>query len=803
MLLKTLEMEHFCQYKQASFAFPEGLVAIVGPNGAGKSTIFKAILFALYGVKGVSSKKEHLKRSGSGPGDACRVCLTLEHASKELVIERVLRGKNLVATAEVSVDGRVEAQGIDAAYEFITSFFGMDESMFKASFFSSQKDLARILTMDTKERLEMILELTGLSELQELADRVREDARAIEGTIRGLQQTLVPAQDLEQEGLRLHKAYEDALHQRERTQQALEAVREELRRLEGELAILDKTASDRERLEERMATARDALRKDLAERVRSLATELRTIADAEVVLAQGRDIVREYDTLQERLRELEPHIRRHERLCSVRNQIADLVQQQEAVQTQLQRLEANLAALHDVPAQAKVLKQRHEQLVAKHGDIKAKIERMETHRQHLATALQESQQQLQQLAILGPDSPCPTCGQPLGEKAQERQRELASRCGELHAMLEREDARLSAFRNALERMEKAISAAKKSAADCDAQLKAYDRWTAEQSVQMRALDELRERLVQLQHEAESLADAEEKVNEYNLAKDRLAVLTSQREHLVGLETKVERRDSILQEYHQLRHRCGEEAKKIMATAADLKHLAYDASEHESLRQARLHLEKILRNEEARLRDAERALVEAERDLEHHQREVRRQQEAQGRITRERTRLEKLNLLRDAYLAARATGLQFVVPTLNALMTDIFVPLTGYKYRSLGVDDKFQLIPEHASGEIFTINELSGSEEDLAALSYRLALAQLIIQMRGKSNPSEFIGLDEPFRAHDAVRQQDVMRHFAALSQQFRQVLLITHEDTVKQLADSVIEVGINADGDSEILTDAA
>src|SRR5690606_18823258 len=106
----------------------------------------------------------------------------------------------------------------------------------------------------------------------------------------------------------------------------------------------------------------------------------------------------------------------HERLCSVRNQIADLVQQQEAVQTQLQRLEANLAALHDVPAQVKVLKQRHEQLVAKHGDIKAKIERMETHRQHLATALQESQQQLQQLAILGPDSPCPTCGQPLGEK---------------------------------------------------------------------------------------------------------------------------------------------------------------------------------------------------------------------------------------------------------------------------------------------------------------------------------------------------------------------------------------------------
>src|SRR5690606_25955423 len=133
-------------------------------------------------------------------------------------------------------------------------------------------------------------------------------------------------------------------------------------------------------------------------------------------------------------------------------------------------------------------------------------------RQHLATALQESQQQLQQLAILGPDSPCPTCGQPLGEKAQERQRELASRCGELHAMLEREDARLSAFRNALERLEKAISAAKKSAADCDARLKAYDRWAAEQSVQMRALDELRERLVQLQHEAESLADAEEKVN---------------------------------------------------------------------------------------------------------------------------------------------------------------------------------------------------------------------------------------------------------------------------------------------------
>ncbi len=49
MILNSLHLENYKQYRRLELVFREGLVGIVGKNGAGKSTIFEAILYCLFG----------------------------------------------------------------------------------------------------------------------------------------------------------------------------------------------------------------------------------------------------------------------------------------------------------------------------------------------------------------------------------------------------------------------------------------------------------------------------------------------------------------------------------------------------------------------------------------------------------------------------------------------------------------------------------------------------------------------------------------------------------------------------------
>ncbi|HWD37813.1 MAG TPA: SbcC/MukB-like Walker B domain-containing protein, partial [Fimbriimonas sp.] len=97
--------------------------------------------------------------------------------------------------------------------------------------------------------------------------------------------------------------------------------------------------------------------------------------------------------------------------------------------------------------------------------------------------------------------------------------------------------------------------------------------------------------------------------------------------------------------------------------------------------------------------------------------------------------------------------------------------------------------------------ISGGEEDVVALSLRLALSELIQERQGR--PMSLLILDEVFGSLDADRRQAVLDRLAALKGRFEQIIVISHVEGTHEIADHCIFLARDPDTRATVVTDEA
>jgi exonuclease SbcC len=98
------------------------------------------------------------------------------------------------------------------------------------------------------------------------------------------------------------------------------------------------------------------------------------------------------------------------------------------------------------------------------------------------------------------------------------------------------------------------------------------------------------------------------------------------------------------------------------------------------------------------------------------------------------------------------------------------------------------------GEDHELTRFSGGEQDLANLCLRLAIADWVSKERNVD--LGFVVLDEVFGSQDDERRQRLLTELRALSNRFRQMLVITHVTEIAELCDSQLEVSLLEPGRS-------
>jgi exonuclease SbcC len=121
---------------------------------------------------------------------------------------------------------------------------------------------------------------------------------------------------------------------------------------------------------------------------------------------------------------------------------------------------------------------------------------------------------------------------------------------------------------------------------------------------------------------------------------------------------------------------------------------------------------------------------------------------------------------------------------------LFAELTDHEYQDLVVDPEDYAIRIADAGTEHELARFSGSENDLASLSLRVAVSLVIAEAAGELG---LLVLDEVLGALDRERRELMLNALTRLQGRFRQVLLVTHNDEVKDLLPAAIEVRRNAD----------
>ena len=344
MILKILSLKNFRKFKNSTIEFPDGVTGIVGLNGVGKSTIFEAIAWVFYGSVAARTSVDQIKRVDALSSDPCRVELEFIFENDNYRIVREMIGKNLTASATVTVNGKIAATSAEVVSKYIQKKLGMDFKSFFTSIFAKQKELNALSSMIASERRPLILRMLGIDSLDEVIKEIKSDKRNKDSLIEKLKQDLV-----DETGLDKTDIYKDKIKNLEKQKKENEVLikksKENLHNLKKELTALVKKCetfkTDFEKINEKKGKLVE--KKTLFEKKIKLADELKNlknkIEDRLKTVLQQKKKLDSFKNLEEDIKSIE------KRLNDVNLKIEAYIKQIEQKKTLINKINEDISEL--------------------------------------------------------------------------------------------------------------------------------------------------------------------------------------------------------------------------------------------------------------------------------------------------------------------------------------------------------------------------------------------------------------------------------------------------------------------------
>lgn len=784
MRLVSLTLQNFRQHIDTTVEFTNGLTGIIGPNGSGKSTLLEAIAWTLYGNAAARGTRDTIRSLRAPARAKVRVELVFDLAGHRYHVVRS------PSNADCYLDGGTTpiASTTSGVTDLMQRRLGMTRTEFFHTYFTGQKELDVMATMGPLDRARFLSRVLGYDRLtgaQELArDRRRLLAAEASGLRHGMPDADATRRTLDEADARIAAA--DARVAR---------------------ASRDHVAAT-QRLDAAVPAWRDAQARREAAREVEAAWQL-AVRDAESQAREHARLAAEVHAADAAARECEPLRSRLSALDGVRAQLTaqDALAVAESARARL------VERLQQADAQRATIDARRSQLAPAHAllsESQAALPRLRTAATDAERALDEQRtawardkqeadtrleallsqhaeltEQSERLEGLGANSPCPTCGKPLGARWQEvldtlrdqletvradgnyyrqRSKQLAA---EPVLVVDADAARKQAQQElaSAERRLQKVQAAVDEATRLDADVSRLDAQRDDARAQLDALPAGYDAQVHatLRRELSTLQDVATRVARLNALAERagaLRVAAQQADDATALANghrdalAAQRATAAVDESAFAAAQQGWEQASTAVRAAELEAVAAGA-ERESARQART------------------AAAEAQAERE-------RRQAALDAVDAERRLHEELDRVLGELRGDLTLQLR---PELAEIASEYLAELTDGRYRALEFDEDYQVLV-HEDGAPKPV--ISGGEEDLCNLVLRLAISQMIAERAGQA--FSLLVLDEVFGSLDEARRASVVELLRRLHDRFEQVIVITHIEQVREGLDRLIEV---------------
>lgn len=792
MKLLRIELSNLRQYKKQEILFPQkGLIGIRGDNGAGKSTLFNVISWAFYGkYEGV--KNSQLRRQGS-------TTRSPSHAVIDFLYEddfyRVKRSLSSSPTQNfVQCNGITRAVGTTNLNDFIENdLFKMDHKAFTACYYAAQDDFDALAKLNPGPRVSMLSKLLRIDSIDDASEQVRKDKRVLEIELDEAKKHLKNETELTEQ-LSSFKINEKAItKQMNDLTKQMKSIHKQLDSLRLQKEKSDKLANLYQQFTSAISNL-ETKKQTLTES--SLRTTQQQLFTLEKKKSRLDEIAPQKDHYFSLLKKKDDLNTEKEQYVAIYNLNKKKKETEDALQNYATSFEAtknNLANYDDLDEKYQKSTESMSALELKIGEMRDNLQELTTTVKWNKTELVNKQEEFTTFSNLGTGAPCPCCKQPLSQEHFEQ--ELSTFNTKI-ITLQKEISELE------EKQKVVLDNGKKGVAILEQQkslLQDLLRQKNEKSALLSRVDSISQEKEKQEHiltnilkERQSLpANLSFNPNNYKSLINEINALQPVYEEIIQLENVVKEIPQVKQNIVSLEEQINTLTSNINEAKKRVDALKFDQVAHLTLAN---EIESVrLTSDE--LKDSQYGLQNKSTMITTHiaqiEEALKENEIKKAALKDKMTDILDLTKLDSLFKTYKTDKLSKLAPTLSDLMSDMIDTLTDGKYDRVELDDSYNIFI-YREGEKMPLDIFSGGEKKLAALCQRIAISQLLVSQTDQAK-FDMLALDEVFGAMDSKRQDSLINMFRNLNDMFSQILIVAHNEYVKDLFEHTLHIELNND----------
>lgn len=797
MILNRLHLANYKQYASLSLEFREGLVGIIGKNGAGKSTIFEAILYCLFGRD--ESNKALVRSAFADPKANVELALDFSIGDILYQVKREFRGKALAVGAELYKNDQLIAKGVSAVNEELVKVLHMERDAFKRSVFSGQKELSELSDSSGEVRKRMVRRMLGLDTLDDIQTRINGDIRDLSSQMTGQRQNLLSEEILTV----LHNSIVEQNKTLADRQSDLNIATEKLGAIEARYVVEKQTFEEEEQRLQRFNTLHRNL-SQLQERFTGLIAQQEDLQRKSLDLQQQQahqDAVRsEFSTYEVDKKSLETLEKEQQRHLNKEIRSHRIAEDQEKISAQKAKLAELDQALTRLPELGTALQETEQNIAVLESEIEGKrteLRRYEAQIAEFKSRIRERSEKMASLQALGKEGHCPTCLQPLLEGYERALTELnaeisALQTNELHKFDEAKNAVTEAglaLKNRQQQLRAAAENLLKEQSKLTEQKRQQQTITAE-------VQHLEGKLIADEIILREIGEVHFDAAAYQNLKNKLTDLEPRYREFLGNENYLRReRPTTETALHNTGKSIVDVKEQISIQQTELTRIGHDPLRYEAAKQSLTSFSEVLSAQTSTVQTLHQAVLELQSDITRSREKIAANDRILAQINDKLEETDLLRKLAEMLNLFKTEILEKVSPGISREASDLFSRITKGKYESIRVDENFDFTI--ADGGIFyPIDRFSGGEVDLANFCLRIAITKAIMELSGAEQQIEFLAFDEIFGSQDEERRLEMMLALNYLQEQFRQIYIVSHIESLKDYFPHLLEVQSAPEGSS-------
>ncbi len=785
MLIKSLELTNFKQYKQQSIKFSEGLTGLVGMNGAGKSTIFDAITFVLYGPTG-NVVLEDLKNDHAGSKEHVEVTLCFTENNRDYKIVRSLRGANATSNAafyRIEEDGVVKtiAEKVGDVKKELFKVIKLDRNSFVNSFFAKQKETAGLLDISPGKRDKEIRRMLGLDRLDKLSSKITEKIGVMKAEASILEKQVKTPEQIEemQSNISVKKAeltvLEGKLRAAKEVVQTKTTEKAEAQTKVDELRTLEKAYTKLQKEITRLKTQLDSINKSIADteseitRLENLKTEGERIEPEVNKLAGVEESLADQNTKKANFKLFETTSKNIDGLKST------LAEQNAKLASLGSAIEAG-AGLDDALLQKQASLSQLEENKGLLDSNLADVTR--EHTNNTATLKQKTDRKAK-IDKLDDTAPCEECERELHDHKPYLQEKYAKEIAELGILCAQTSARKSDLEAQVAEKKLAIKAVEKEINDLKIKISNREKDKTAYTTLEAEITSTKNKIAQTETDLSSIGPCDfdqEEIERLSAEKTKLDALNKKYNQILGeIRLIPGKRDGLVTLFEtktQVTNALRETEASVTGLDFNPDALVAADSLYKAKGEELIEAMKVQSNAEIASTTAQNEVLSLENGLLVEKSKIAEYDSAKKEV-------DLLINYRNIVDSFKQRITSEALPKISFDADELFRGITHDRYNSLRIDPESFEIKVKRENKDVPLETLSGGEKDLAAVCLRVAISRHIVSMNGAGNLG-FLALDEVFGSQDEGRRGELLNALQQISDKFSQVFIVSHNQDVQE-----------------------